>query len=68
MSREKDFLKKYNALSLNDLSGQAPAQAPLTQGVMKFTNLVDPSFIIITIHLVCMDHVMSREEDFLRNT
>ena len=25
-------------------------------GVMKFTILVDPSFVIITIHLVCMDH------------
>ena len=28
-----------------------------TPGVMKFTILVDPSSVIITMHLVCLNHV-----------
>ena len=35
---------------------------------MKFTILVDPSWVIITIHLICMDHARSREDNFVRNT
>ena len=33
-------------------------------GVMKFTIFVDPSLVIISIHLVCIDLAWSREEDF----
>ena len=51
--REEDF-KKNNAFSLYDLYGHALAQEPLPRGFMKFTILVDPSFVIITIYLVCL--------------
>ena len=36
--------------------GHAPAKKALPLGIMKFTTMVDPSLVIITIHLVCMDH------------
>ena len=49
-SREEDFLGN-NAFSLCNLYGNAIASE-----VMKFTISVGPSLIIITKHLVCMDH------------
>ena len=30
-------------------------------GVMKFKILVEPPLVIITTHLVCMDHAQGRE-------
>ena len=44
-----------------------PQQTP-APGVMKVTILVDPSLVIITIHLVCLDHAPEQKEDFLKNT
>ena len=38
--------------------GYSPAQETLPCGFIKFTILVDLSLDIITIHLVCMDHVL----------
>ena len=54
-SIEEDLLRN-NAISLQDLYGHALAKNPCP-GIMKFTILVDPSLVIITIHLVCMEDV-----------
>ena len=40
-------------IHFNDLYGHAPAT--LFPGVMKFTILKDPSLLIITIYLVCVN-------------
>ena len=47
-----------------DLYCHAPAQEPLPLGVMKFTVLVDPSLVIITIYLLCMDHAQEERRRF----
>ena len=47
---------KDNAYSLYDLPGHALAHGSLS-GVIKYTILVDPSLVVITIHLVCLIHV-----------
>ena len=49
---KEDFINRKNAFSLYDLYGHvhALAQEPLPR-VMKFTILVDPSLIIITIYV-----------------
>ena len=54
-SIEEDLLRN-NAISLQDLYGRALAKNPCP-GIMKFTILVDPSLVIFTIHLVCMEDV-----------
>ena len=36
--------------------------------VMKFIIWVDPSLVIITIHLFCLNHAPVREKDFDRIT
>ena len=54
---EKTF-KEIKGFSLFYLCCQAPAQESLLQGSGKFTILVDASLVRITIHLVCMDHVL----------
>ena len=48
-SREEDF-KRNNALSLYDLYG-TPLHKKPCPGAMKFTFLVDPSLVIITIDM-----------------
>ena len=55
---EEDFLSN-NAFSLYDLYGLDLAHEPLPPGVMKFTILVDPSLVNITIYLVCL--IIARE-------
>ena len=40
---------------------------PSTRG-HEFTILLYPSLVIITIHLVCLNHALGKEEDFSRNT
>ena len=52
-SREDDFKKIY----VFHLNGHAPCTWTPTPGVLKFNILIDPSLVIITINLVCMDHV-----------
>ena len=49
-------MKRKNAFSLIDLCGYTLTWNS-TQRVMKFTTLVDPSLVIITMHLVCLNHV-----------
>ena len=44
---------RNNAISLYDIS-HTLEQEPLPWGVMKFTVLVDPSLVIITVYLVCL--------------
>ena len=58
MPGSKEDISRNNAFSLYDLYSNALAEEPLTGGggVMKFTILVELSFVIITIHLVCIDH------------
>ena len=50
------IFEKNNAFLLCDLFGHAPVQELLHRGVMKFTTLVDPSMVIFTMHLVCLNH------------
>ena len=57
MPGSREDFKRNNDFSVYDLYGHAQAQEPLPRGVMKFIILVDPSLVIITIHLVCMDQV-----------
>ena len=54
MPGSKEDFYRNNAFSLYDLYGHALAQEPLPRGVKKFTILVDPSLVIITIYSVCL--------------
>ena len=40
-------------------------RTPAPEG-MKFTILVDPSFVIITIHLVCLNHALKQRRRFIK--
>ena len=55
----EEYFYRNNAFGLYDLNGRTSAQEPLPRGsgggFMKFTILVDPSLVIITIHLVCLN-------------
>ena len=44
-----------NGFSLYDLYGHALAKEPLPRG-HEITILVDPSLVVITIHLFCLNH------------
>ena len=54
--REEDF-KRNHVFSIHNLYGQAPAQKPFPGGGgMKFTIFVDPSLVVITMYLNCLNH------------
>ena len=57
-SKKVDFLRK-NTFSLYDLYGNTLAQEPHALEVMKFTIWVDPSLVIISLHLLCLEYVLS---------
>ena len=47
--------KRNNAFSINYILPHLNTNNP-SQGVMKFTTLVDPSLVIINMYLVCLNH------------
>ena len=58
---EKKIFKQNNALSLFVFYGHAPAQESLPQG-----QSVDSSLVIITIHLVCLNHAPRVEKKIFK--
>ena len=53
---EKKTLKEINAFSLYDLYGLCPSTITLAPEFMKFII----SLVIITLHLVCLNHALRR--------
>ena len=42
-----------------------PSRRTPAPGVMKFTILIEPFLLFITIHLVCLKHALSKKELFI---
>ena len=66
MLRNSQDASRNNAFSLYDLYGHTLTQEHLSWGVMKFTNLVDPSLIIISMRYIQFVWSMpgNREDDY----
>ena len=63
-SKEENFKRNY-AFSLYDI-WQRPITRTLAPGVMKFTILVDPSLVINTVCLVCLNHAPEKRGTFFK--
>ena len=56
---------RNNVFSLYDI-WQRIAKDPLPRGGIKFTILIEPSLLFITIHLVCLKHASEQNRDLLK--
>ena len=65
-SREEDF-KRNNVFSQYNLYGHAPAQEPTRPQGHEIYILVDNYLVIITMHLVCLNHAGVEKKIFERN-
>ena len=54
-------------MNFSILYAQSQAKKALTPCAMKFIILVDSSLIIITVHLVFLNHAQEQRRGFLRN-
>ena len=61
----EDNFKRNNAISLHDLYLHALAKNP-NPGVLKFTILVDPSFVIIPVYLLCLFYAWEKRRKCLQ--
>ena len=59
----KIFFFRNNAFSLCDICPH-PSKETIPRGSWNLQILVDPSLVIITIIIICLNHTRRREEDF----